>query len=171
VTITGRLTDLPSGAPLAGAPLEVQQITGTEAETTIATLTTDADGSWSYTTAPVQNTLLRALHRPAPASVSDIVVLAVAPVVTLTIDSAAPLTVSGAVSPAGPRVTLDLYRVLKSGRRKLVKSRQLAASGGQFTATFRRLAPGRYVLLAGTAASARYAAGAAPATALVIPAG
>jgi N-acetylmuramoyl-L-alanine amidase-like protein len=170
VTITGRLTDLRSGAPLAGAPLEVQQITGTDTETTIATLTTDAGGGWSYTTSPAQNTLLRALHRPAPASVSDIVVLAVAPVVTLTVVSSAPLTVTGTVTPAGPRVAIDLYRVLKSGRRTLVKSRQLAASGGQFAATFRRLAPGRYVLLAGTAASARYAAGAAPAASLVIPA-
>jgi hypothetical protein len=169
VTVTGRLTDLHSGAPLGGAPLEVQQLTGTDTETTIATLTTDADGGWSYTAAPAQNTLLRALHRPAPASVSDIVVLAVAPAVTLTVVSTAPLTVTGTVAPAGPRLTLDLYRVLKPGRRKLVKSRQLAASDGQFTATFRRLAPGRYVLLASTAASARYAAGAATAVPLVIP--
>ncbi|MGN6866864.1 MAG: N-acetylmuramoyl-L-alanine amidase [Solirubrobacteraceae bacterium] len=168
VTITGRLSDLRSGAPLAGAPVEVQQITGTDTETTIATLTTDTNGDWSYTIAPAQNTLLRALHRPAPASVSDIVVLAVAPMITVTVVSTAPLTVTGTVAPAGPPVTVDLYRVLKSGRRKLVKSRQLAASGGQFTASFRGLAPGRYVLLAGTAASTRYAAGAAPATPVVI---
>lgn len=162
VTVTGRLIDLHSRAALANAPIEVQQITGTNTETTIATLTTDADGAWSYAATPAVNTLLRALHRPAPGSVSDIVVLAVAPVVTLTVNSTAPLTVSGTVNPAGPHVTLDLYRVLKSGRRRLVKSRQLAASAGQFTATFRHLAPGRYVLLASTAASARYAAGAAP---------
>jgi hypothetical protein len=168
VTVTGRLTDVRTGAPLATAPLEVQQITGTHIETTLATLTTDADGGWSYTTAPAQNTLLRALHRPGPASVSDIVILAVAPVLTLTVDSTSPLTVSGTVSPAGPHVTLDLYRIQKSGRRKLVKSRQLAAAGGQFTATFRRPTPGRYVLLAGTLPSARYAAGAAPPIPLVI---
>lgn len=171
VTVTGRLTDLRTGAPLTTAPLEVQQITGTDTETTIATLTTDAAGGWSYTAAPAQNTLLRALHRPAPASVSDIVVLAVAPAVTLTVVSTAPLTVSGTVAPAGPRVTLDLYRVQRPGRRKLVKSRQLAANGGQFTATFRRLTPGSYLLLASTAASARYAAGAAPPATLAIPAG
>jgi hypothetical protein len=170
VTVTGRLTDLHSGAPLAGAPLEVQQIAGADAETTIATLTTGADGGWSYTAAPAQNTLLRALHRPAPATVSAIVVLAVAPAVTVTVVSTAPLTVTGTVAPAGPRVILDLYRVLnRSGRRRLVKSRQLAASAGQFSATFRGLAPGRYVLLASTAASARYAAGSAPPVSLVIP--
>ncbi len=158
-TVTGRLTDVHTGAPLAPAPLEIQQLTGTNTETTIATVTTDTDGAWSYTTAPAQTTLLRALHRSAPASVSDIVVLAVAPVLTLTLQSTSPLTVSGTVAPAGPRVTLDLYRVLKPGRRKLVKSRQLAAPGGQFATTFRGLPPGRYVLLAGTAASSRYAAG------------
>jgi hypothetical protein len=159
VSITGRLTDLHSGAPLGGAPLELQQITGTDTETTIATLSTDADGAWGYTATPAVNTLMRALHRPGPASVSDIVVLAVAPVLTLAVDGAAPLTVSGTVSPARSGVTLDLYRVLKSGRRQLVKSRRLAAAGGQFSATFRRLAPGRYVMLAATTASARYAAG------------
>jgi N-acetylmuramoyl-L-alanine amidase len=159
VSITGRLTDLHSGSPLADAPLELQQITGTDTETTIATLSTDADGAWGYTATPAVNTLMRALHRPAPASVSDIVVLAVAPALTLTVDSAAPLTVNGTVNPAGPQVTVDVYRVLKSGRRKLVKSRRLAAAGGQFSATFRRLAPGHYVLLAATTASARYAAG------------
>lgn len=168
VTVAGRLTDLHSGAPLAGQELEVQQITGVDTETTIATLTTDADGGWSYTATPAQDTLLRALHRQAPASVSDIVVLGVAPEITLTVDSAAPLTVSGTVSPAGPRVTLYLYRVLKSGRRKLVASRHVGAAGGRFTASFRRPAPGRYVVLASTVASARYAAGAAPAVSLVV---
>ncbi|HET6868909.1 MAG TPA: hypothetical protein VFH80_23555, partial [Solirubrobacteraceae bacterium] len=162
VTITGRLTDLHSGAPLTGAPIEVQQITGTDTETTIATVTTDANGGWSYTTAPAQNTLLRALHRPAPASVSDIVVLAVAPAVTLSVVSTAPLTVTGTVAPAGPAVTLDVYRVLASGRRKLARSRQLAATDGQFTASFRRLAPGHYVLFASTTPSARYASGVSP---------
>lgn len=161
VSITGRLADLHTGAPLTGAPLELQQITGTDTETTIATLSTDADGAWSYTATPTANTLLRALHRPAPAGVSDIVVLAVAPVITLTVASTAPLAVTGTVAPAGPAVTLDLYRVLNHpGRRKLVKSRRIAASGGQFSATFRRLAPGRYALIAATAPTARYAAGA-----------
>jgi hypothetical protein len=167
-TVAGRLTDLRTGAPLPNAPVEVQQITGIDTETTIATLTTDADGGWSYTTAPGQNTLLRALHRPAPASVSDIVVLAVAPVVTLTVVSTAPLSVTGTVAPAGPPVTIDLYRLLNGRRRKLVKSRRLAAPSGQFATTFRRLAPGRYVLIAQTAASARYAAGAAPPASLVL---
>jgi hypothetical protein len=168
VTVTGRLTDLATGAPLTTAPLELQQITGTDTETTIATLSTDADGAWSYAATPTANTLLRALHRPAPASVSDIVVLAVAPVITLTVASTAPLTVTGTVAPAGPRVILELYRVVKPGRRKLVKAKQLAAPGGQFSATFRRLAHGRYVLLARTVESARYAAGVSRAASVVV---
>ncbi len=72
VTVTGGLTDLGSRAPLAGAPIELQVITP-HAEQTVATLTTDANGGWSYTFTPTQNTLLRALHRPGPATVSDVV--------------------------------------------------------------------------------------------------
>jgi hypothetical protein len=44
-------------------------------------------------------------------------------------------------------------------------------AGGEFTATLRRLAPGRYVLVARTVASARYAEGVSSAASLVIPAG
>jgi hypothetical protein len=168
MTVTGRLTDLRSGAPLAGAPLEVQQVTGTDTETTIATLTTDANGGFSYTAAPAVNTLLRALHRPAPASVSDIVVLAVAPVLTLSVVSTAPLTVSGTVTPAGPSVTIDVYEVRARGRRRLVSSKRIAAAGGMFSARIKRPHPGRYLLIARSQASARYAAGASPAASVVI---
>ena len=171
IAVTGRLSDLATGAPLAGAPLEIQQIAPRGRETTIAALSTDADGGWSYTIAPAVNTLLRALHRDAPASVSDIVVLAVAPVVSLTVDSTAPLSVSGTVTPAGPPVTIELYRVLAHGRRHLVASRRLAARGGSFHARIRRPRHGRYVLVASTAASARYAAGVSPEASVVIPAG
>jgi N-acetylmuramoyl-L-alanine amidase len=160
VTIAGGLTGVATGAPLAGAPLEIQQITGTGTESTIATLTAGADGSWSYVATPVQNVLLRALHRPAPAAVSDIVVLAVAPAITLALVSTSPLAVTGTVAPAGPGVTLDLYRVAASGRRHRVASKQLAAAGGSFHAQFRQLRSGAYVLVARTVASVQYAAGA-----------
>ncbi len=170
VIVSGRLTDLATGAPLAGAPLEIQQIGPHGGETTIATFTTAADGSWSYTATPAVNTLLRALHRTAPASVSDIVVLAVAPVLTLSVESTAPLTVSGTVSPAGVRVTLDVYRVTGAGRRRLAASRTLIAAGGSFQARIKPPRPGRYVLIARTEGSARYAEGASPVVPLVIPA-
>ena len=161
VTVAGRLTDLAGGGPLAGAPIELQQITGTDNETTIATLSTDADGAWTFPFAAAANTLLRALHRPAPAAVSDVVVIAVAPVITLSLASPSPLTVTGTVTPAGPRVTIDLYRVGAHAQR-LVASKQRAAAGGSFRARFRPPGPGRYVVIARTAAGTRYAAGASP---------
>ena len=96
------------------------------------------------------------------------VVLAVAPVLTLTLVSSAPLVLTGTVAPAGPHVTLDLYRVTSRGRRRLVASRRLAAAGGSFHARIGRPAAGGYVLIARTDASARYASGASPPVALTV---
>src|SRR5580704_4285451 len=164
VAVTGRLTDLASGAPLAGAPIELQQIGPPHTEQTIATLTTDANGAWSYTTASEQNVLLRALHEPAPAAVSDVVAIDVAPTVTLTLESQAPLVVSGTVSPAVHPVTLVLYKVVH-GRRRLVASKRVAAAGGQFHARLKTNGAGRYVVIAQTPATAQYvAAASAPLT-------
>lgn len=167
ITIGGALTDVATGAPLAGAPLEIQQIGPRGGETTIATITTAADGTWSYTVTPAQNTLLRALHRSAPAAVSDLVVLAVAPALTLTVDSMSPLTVSGTMMPPGPRVTIDLYR-RQEGRRRLVSTKRLAAPGGTFSTRLKRPGAGRYVLIARTQATSKYAAGASPPVSLVV---
>ncbi len=168
VTIGGALADVRTGAPLPGAPLEIQQITPRGGETTIATLITAGDGTWSYTATPAQNTLLRALHREAPAAVSDIVVLAVAPVLTLAIDSTAPLSVSGTVTPAGPHVTVDVYRLGPRRSRRLVRTKRLAAVGGSFSARLKRPGAGRYVLIARTQATARYAAAASAPVSLVV---
>ncbi|MGH2886295.1 MAG: hypothetical protein ACRDPA_26960, partial [Solirubrobacteraceae bacterium] len=127
---------------------------------TIATLGTAADGSWSYAAAPSANIMLRALHRPAPAAVSDIVILAVAPALTLSVVSTSPLVVSGTVTPAGPRVSVDLYRVGPGGRRRLVSSKSFPATGGSFSGRIKHPGAGRYVLIARTAQSAQFAAGA-----------
>jgi N-acetylmuramoyl-L-alanine amidase len=166
VAVTGRLTDLSSGAPVAGAPIELQQI-GLRTERTIATLTTDADGSWSYTSAPSGNVLLRALHRPAPAAVSDVVAIAIAPVLTLASSSEVPLQVSGTVSPAPRKVTVYLYRLAR-GRRVLTASKRVQVTAGQFQVRLKTPRPGRYVVIARTAASARYAAGASPALTVTV---
>ena len=107
--------------------------------------------------------MLRALHRVAPAAVSDVVVIAVAPALTLSLVSSSPLVVSGTVTPAGPRVTIDLYR----GRR-LVASKAVTAPGGSFRARVKQPHPGRYAVVARTAASARYAAGASAPVALIV---
>jgi hypothetical protein len=167
VAVTGRLTDLASGAPLAGAPIELQQIGPPHTEQTIATLTTDADGSWSYTVMATTNLLVRALHSPAPAAVSGVVAIAVAPTVTLTVSSQAPLVVNGSVSPAVHPVTLLLYK-LAGGRRRLVTSKRLPAVGGQFHARLKTKGPGRYVVIAQTPATARYTAGSSAPLALTV---
>jgi hypothetical protein len=167
VVVSGRVTDLASGAPLAGAPIDLQQIGPPHAEQTIAMLTTDANGSWSYTLMATTNLLVRALRSPAPAAVSDVIAIAVAPTVTLTVDSQAPLVVSGAVSPPVHPVTVVLYKVVR-GRRRLVASKRLEAVGGQFHARLKTDGPGRYVVIAQTPATARYtAAGSAPVSATI----
>jgi hypothetical protein len=167
VAVSGQLTQLGNGAPLSGAPIELQQVGIRGVSTTIATATTDGSGDWTVGLTAAQNVMLRALHRPAPAAVSDLAALSVAPAVTLTLDSAAPLQVSGTVSPAGPRVTIDLYRVV-GRRRHLVASRHLPAAGGSFAVGLGTRRPGNYVLIASTPANARYAAGASPPVALTI---
>ena len=159
VTVTGVLADLATGSPLAGAPIELQQIGPPPSELTIATLTTDANGAWSYATTATQNMLLRALHEPAPAAVSDVAAVEVAPVLTLSLDSQAPLVVSGTVSPAVHPITVFLYKVVH-GRRRLVVSKRVAAAGGQFHARLKTKGAGRYVVITQTQATAQYVAAA-----------
>ncbi|HEY1517724.1 MAG TPA: N-acetylmuramoyl-L-alanine amidase [Solirubrobacteraceae bacterium] len=160
VTVTGVLTDLATGSPLAAAPVELQVISP-HVEQTIATLTTAADGSWTEAFAPTQNTLIRALHRSAPAVVSDVVLIAVAPTLTLSLVSTAPLVVGGTVAPAAHPVTVTVFKIV-NGHRRLIASKNLAAAGGQFHAQLTTKGPGNYVVIAQTAASVQYAAGSAP---------
>jgi hypothetical protein len=116
---------------------------------------------------PTGNTLVRALHRPAPAVVSGVVPIAVAPTVTLTLDSQAPLTVNGTVSPPVHPVTVVLYKVV-GGRRRRITSKRVGAPGGQFHARLKTGGPGRYTVIAQTPASARYTAAGSPALTLTI---
>jgi hypothetical protein len=168
VTVSGRLADLSSGSPLAGEPIELQEITR-GVEETLASATTAADGSWSATFTPAGNVLIRALHRPAPAAASNVVAIAVAPVLTLSLGSPGPpVQVTGTVSPPLPNVMVDLYRVV-GGRRRLLAARRVPAGAGEFAARFRPGRPGRYVVIVRTVASARFIAGASPAVALTIP--
>ncbi|HUE28939.1 MAG TPA: hypothetical protein VMP89_19345, partial [Solirubrobacteraceae bacterium] len=163
-TVSGRLGTL-TGQPLAGAPIELQQLrlTGLSATaTTIATVTTAADGSWSLALTPTADTMLRALHRQRPAAVSDWAAVAVAPAVTLTVASAVPLRVTGTVVPSKRRVTVDLYRPGRTSG-KPVASHTVGVARGRFAATLRAPRPGDYVLVARTAADPRNAAGASPA--------
>jgi hypothetical protein len=161
VTLSGRLA-LPRGASVAGAPIELQIIARRGAEagtaTTVASAVTAADGSWSATLASMQNTLVRALHRPAPATVSDVALLAVEPAITLQVDSLSPLTVSGTVTPPKRFVTVDLY-ALANGHRRRVAGKRLAVSHGRFAGQIRTRRHGRSLLIARTAADAATVAG------------
>jgi hypothetical protein len=139
------------GPPIAGAPVELQIVGGAGSETTVQTVTTGADGSWSAALTLDRGTALHALHRPVPAAVSEVVSVAVAPVLTLTLSSTSPPLVSGTIDPPKPSVTIDVYRLV-NGHRRLVGSRRVAVQEGRFTARpplgSRR--PGSYVVLATT---------------------
>jgi hypothetical protein len=156
VAVSGRLRRL-DGPAIAGAELELQAV-GPGGAATLQTTTTRADGYWSATLAPSTSLVLRALHRAAPASVSDVVVIDVAPALTLSLVSTSPLRVAGTVSPPRP-VTVDLYALAAGGRQRLLTSKRVAAVGGRFTAQLRTRHHGPVRLTAGTAADADNAAG------------
>jgi hypothetical protein len=155
VELTGSLGVL-GGPPVSGAPLELQQLVAGD-EATLATVTTGADGSWSTQLTLSASAALRMLHRDAPAAVSGVAQVAVAPAVTLTVSPGPPVQVSGTVAPAKPYVTIEVRR----GRR-VIKRKRVRVSGGQFTAVI-AVARAGDVLRAITPADARNAAGASPA--------
>ncbi len=160
VELTGNLGVL-GGAPVAGAPLELQQIApGTPV--TLATATTAADGSWSAQLTLSASTALRTLHRAAPAAVSDVAQVAVAPAVTLTVAPGPPVQASGTVAPAKPYVTIEVRR-----RSRVVKRKRVAVIGGQFATAIAVARPGD-VVRATTAADAVNAAGASPVVAVPV---
>ncbi len=149
------------GAPLAGATVELQKVTPSGAAT-VATATTAADGSWVSSLELTANAAIQALCRQAPAAVSDVAQIAVAPAIELTVGSLSPLRVSGQVLPAQRRAIVELY-LLGHGHRRLVASKRVAVRRGRFTATMPVRRSGRYELVARTPASAANAAGASKA--------
>lgn len=158
VEVAGRLARLTGGAPLGEAQVELQRIVS-GAAVTIATATTGADGSWSAEATLSYNTILRALHRAAPAAVSVLAQIAIAPAVTLAVAPGPPVQVSGTVAPAKAHVTIEVRR----GRR-VIKRRRVAVTQGRYSTAIAVARPGD-VLRATTAADVLNAAGAsAPAT-------
>jgi hypothetical protein len=156
VTLSGTYTGTrsPSAPPPAGAPVQIQSVSGDGRLTTLATVTTGADGAFTATVPFAQSAVLRALHASHPASVSNLVVIGVTPVLTLTLASTAPVRVSGTVQPAKP-VTVSVYKLIR-GRRTFVSSRRLKAAGGSFSAqlSLGRKSRGTYVIVARVAADA-----------------
>ena len=147
ITVSGRL-ELLSGSPMAGAPIELQQLGRNGAPaSTIATTTTAADGSWSFPLSSETNVFLRALHRPHPAAVADWELLAVSPVLTLQLQSSSPLVVTGTITPAKRRVTVALYPASRTTGKPLAR-RRVTVNQGQFTAQLPVPGPGDYVVIA-----------------------
>ncbi len=166
LVLAGRLASL-HGSPLAGAPVAIQTITGLGTETTIATATTDADGNWVAGVTLARSETVRALYALAPAAVSTPVAIGLAPAITLTLASTAPLRVTGTIDPAPASkpasITIDVYRPAGSARR-LVATRTVSAAGGRFAArlTLTGRARGDFEIVARSAASDAFAAGASP---------
>jgi hypothetical protein len=104
------------------------------------------------------STILRALHRPAPAAVSALAQVAVAPAVTLTVSPGSPVRVSGTVAPAKPAVIIEVRR-----RGRVIKRKPVAVAGGGAYAATVWVARRGDVVRAVTSADALNAAGASPA--------
>jgi hypothetical protein len=162
VTLSGRARSLGPPRALAAAPIEVQRVLRGR-RLTLATATTGADGSWSAEISPSANVLVRAVHRTQPAAVSDWIALEVAPRITLALEPGRPLRVTGAVFPGKRRVTVELRR-----RGKVIATKRLAVSDGQFAGTIRAPRPGRCTLVATTAADTDNASGSSAPVAVTI---
>src|SRR6202043_5241 len=117
-----RLTLL-NGAPIAGALIELQRV-ASGAGHTIAQAVTDPLGGGAAELSVTSNSLVRAVHRSAPAVVSELIAVAVGPVITLALAGASPLVISGTVAPATGPVTVTLY-ALSLYRRLQLRQRRV----------------------------------------------
>lgn len=169
VTLSGVLTGL-DGTPIVSAPLEVQAVRGIGAVTALATATTGAGGAWSATVTLARSAVLQVLHRVAPASISDPVVVGVTPAITVALASGgSPVRVTGTIVPAKRTVTISVYK-LAGPHRRLVLTRKATVRRGRFAARLplARGARGSYVVIVRTSADTVSAAGASAPLALTI---
>jgi len=157
VPVSGYLRTF-AGAPVAGAPVQLQALNGTTEEV-LATVTTDANGHWSAVVAPKTSVLVRALHPVAPATASPLVLIGVAPTVTLEVTEPGGQFVSGTVSPAEPHVMVTVRYA--GGRHRVVEHLHLAARGGRFRHRL-KLKPGHYHVQAHSIPDAKYVEGWSP---------
>jgi hypothetical protein len=156
--VSGVLRTLGAG-PIAGAPVAVESVAPGRATAPLASVTTAGDGSWEASLALERSALVRVVHGSAPVTVSDLLAVNVAPVVTVAVASTAPLTVTGTVMPAKGHVTATLYSLRGPHRRRVASARVRVEQGGSFTAGFGARTPGSYELVARTAADAVNVAG------------
>jgi hypothetical protein len=164
-TVSGVLRQV-GGAPIANAPIEIQQRRGT-AVVVVALAVTGPDGSWSVPLRVKEDRTLRAVHRGKPAVISHAVPVAVAPELTLTLTPGpvpvaqtvpGRILVTGSSRPAKRAVTINLYAV-SGTQTKLISRTRLRRARGTFQASIRVPGPGTYLLSAHTPADARNAAG------------
>jgi hypothetical protein len=161
VAVSGRLTAL-DGSPIVAAPVEVQEFAATvhgTTEQTLATATTAADGSFTAAVALTRYALLRALHPVAPAAVSTLVGVAVAPAITLVVESMAPLTISGTVDPPTESATIHVFAVQADGHWEPIMLKRVTVTQRAFSATLALPGPGSYGLSVHTPADQLSAAG------------
>jgi hypothetical protein len=152
VTLHGRL--LTRGVGVGDAPIAVQAVAGRR---TLARVITDANGVWSASVVADRTVLVRALHDVAPAVISAVVEIGVAPVITLELAPGAPLRVRGTIQPPKAHILLDLYR----GHARL-SSRPVRVRRGTFSARVRLPGHGTFTIVARTRDDSRTVAGASP---------
>jgi hypothetical protein len=144
-TIAGRLTD-PTGAPLAGLPVDLEAQDATGAWTVVATLTTDADGRVTNGQVPVSTTVYRLHHGPAGSAEESVSPPSIVQVKVLT------AVLSRVAVPVGKIVTVT--GVLGGPGRRVVRLEQgdfngwhtvtqtETSAGGSFAFSVEPTAPG-----------------------------
>jgi len=171
VEVSGLLTDL-AGSPIAGAPVEVQRFSAKRHGTTTTTIgnaITGPDGRFTAGVALTEHTLVRGLHRAPPAAVSTLVGVDVAPAITLTVPSTAPLTLAGTVDPPTRTATVDLYAVQPDGHWAPLLRKRVTVSRGAFVTTLATPGPGAYGVSVHTPADAVSAAGVSAPVPVTVP--
>ncbi len=157
--VAGALRRL-GGGSIPGASLTVERVGAGGATTPLAAVSTAADGSWTASLALDYSALVRAVHGAAPVTVSDLLAVNVAPAISVTVASTAPLTVTGTVVPAKRYATVTLYALRGSLRHRVAAVRAHVQPGGTFSARFAGRPPGAYLVVARTAADPSNTAGA-----------
>ena len=153
-----------SGAPVHSAAILLQDLSADrqrEQTSELIRAVTGPDGGWAAELKPHSNLLLRALHADAPAAVSALIVLGVAPELTLAVTNAGAGAVraQGTVAPNKVHVLLEARAA--GGKHRVVAHKTVAANEGSFDGLL-RLAPGRYWITANTPADAGNLAGTSP---------
>jgi hypothetical protein len=165
-TVAGHLTTL-RGAARPGRTVSVQQRVGAT-ETTLATVTTGADGSWTAGLTLSSNATLRAVfsaHGSTRAVISRSVFLPVACAVSLSAPPAGltgqPIPLSGSTNPPKASVTIVVTQLQPDGTAAEVTRFAVTSAGdGTYQASWTPTGPGTYRLTAITAADRTNAAGA-----------